>query len=45
MCEAERRNIQALYELDLQHGNQVFDMGRLRRILTGPGCDCGKVEK
>lgn len=38
MCEAERRNQQALYELTIQHGNGVIDLGRLRTILTGP-CD------
>lgn len=41
MCEAERRNQQALYELTLQRGNGVFDLGKLRAILTGC-CDCEK---
>jgi hypothetical protein len=39
MCEAERRNKQALYELTLQRGNGVIDLPKLRALLTGD-CDC-----
>lgn len=34
-CEAEARNRQALYELELQWGAGKLDLGKLRRILNG----------
>ncbi|MDQ0854797.1 hypothetical protein QFZ79_002908 [Arthrobacter sp. V4I6] len=34
-CEAERRNLQALYELELDWGSGKFDYGKIRGILTG----------
>lgn len=39
-CEAERRNKQALYELELQWGPGHFDVGKLRGILEGKPSDC-----
>lgn len=34
-CEAERRNRQALYEMENAWGAGTFDYGKIRRILTG----------
>jgi len=35
MCEAEERNTRAVYELEMMAGSWVFDIGRIRDILTG----------
>lgn len=35
-CDAERRNKQALFELELQWGAGRIDYGVIRKILTGP---------
>lgn len=43
MCEAERRNQQALFELTIQRGNGVIDLPKLGNILTG-ACDCTSPE-
>lgn len=44
-CEAHRRNKQALYEIELAWGNGIVDLGKLKRILTGPlgVCDVGDL--
>jgi hypothetical protein len=42
MCEAERQLRKALHELDVQRGNGVIDLPKLRGILAA-GCDCEKV--
>ncbi|WP_442545434.1 hypothetical protein ACSBOX_07265 [Arthrobacter sp. KN11-1C] len=34
-CEADRRNKQALYEIELAWGNGIVDLGKLQRILKG----------
>ena len=34
MCEANRQLAQAPYELQLQRGNGVIDLGKLERLLT-----------
>lgn len=39
MCEAERQLRLALHELDVQRGNGVIDLPKLRGILTHDGCD------
>lgn len=35
-CEADRRNKQGLYEIELAWGNGIVDLGKLQRILKGP---------
>ena len=40
MCEAERRNKQALYILENEWGCGRIDVGELQRLLRGPECDC-----
>lgn len=35
-CEAERRIMQTLYEIELMWGNGIIDLGKIRRILSGP---------
>lgn len=46
MCEAERQLRIALHELDLQRGNGVIDLPKLRGILATPhdGCDHNRQE-
>jgi hypothetical protein len=44
MCEAERRNQQALYEMTLQRGTGIIDLPKLRDLLTG-SCDCTTHEQ
>jgi hypothetical protein len=39
MCEAERRNKQALYAISIQKGNGEWNLASLERILNGE-CDC-----
>ena len=34
-CEADRRNRQALYVMELDWGSGRFDYGKIRGILTG----------
>jgi hypothetical protein len=34
-CEAEERNMRALYEIELMWGSGVTDLGKLKHILTG----------
>jgi len=34
-CEAERRNLQALFEMELDWGSGKFDYAKIRGILTG----------
>ena len=34
-CDADRRNRQALYELELDWGAGKFDYAKIRGILTG----------
>ena len=38
MCEAAERNTRAIFELEMMAGNWVFDMARLKSILTGTDC-------
>lgn len=38
-CEPGRRNLQALYEIELAWGNGIVDLGKLQRILRGDGCE------
>lgn len=33
-CEAEERNMRALYEIELMWGNGIVDLGKIRGILT-----------
>jgi hypothetical protein len=33
-CEAEERNMRALYEIELMWGSGVTDLGKLKHILT-----------
>ena len=40
MCEAEERNTRAVFELEMMAGSWVFDLGRLKDILTGRGEAC-----
>lgn len=35
MCEAEERNTRAVFELEMMTGSWVFDLARLKDILTG----------
>ena len=41
MCEAERQLKMALYELDIQKGNGIWNPGAIRKILATEheGCD------
>ena|GEM_PF-2474354 len=34
-CEAEERNMRALYEIELMWGSGVMDLGKIKGILTG----------
>jgi hypothetical protein len=38
-CDHERRNKQALYQLELQWGAGRFDYAEIKAILTGNGQD------
>lgn len=40
MCEAERRNKQALYILENEWGCGRIDVGALQRLLRGEPCEC-----
>lgn len=40
MCEAQERNTRAVFELEMMAGSWVFDLGRLKDILTGRGAAC-----
>jgi len=40
MCEAERRNNRALFEIGLQWSSGKLDRAKLEAILAGPPCDC-----
>ena len=45
MCEAERQLRKALHELDVQRGNGVIDLPKLRGILAmHDGCDHNRQE-
>ena len=35
MCEADERNTRAVFELEMMAGNWVFDLARIKQILTG----------
>lgn len=35
MCEAEERNLQAVFEIEKMAGSWLIDLGRLKQILTG----------
>jgi len=35
MCEAEERNLQAVFEIEMMAGTWQIDLGRLKQILTG----------
>lgn len=40
-CEAEQRNLQAAFEIELQWGAGKIDLGRIKNILSGPDTtDC-----
>jgi len=39
-CEAEERNMRALYEIELMWGSGLMDLGKLKRILTGRSGKC-----
>lgn len=39
MCEADDRNKQALYFLENEWGSGRIDIGRMKGILRGTGCD------
>lgn len=39
MCEATRQLAKARYELRIQRGNGVIDLGRLDKLLTLELCD------
>ena len=40
MCEADDRNKQALFVLENEWGCGRIDIGRIKGILRGTGCDC-----
>ena len=40
ICEAERRNKQALYILENEWGCGRIDVGELQRLLRGDECEC-----
>lgn len=35
MCEAQERNMQAIFEIEKMAGTWVIDLGRIKQILTG----------
>lgn len=41
MCEAERQLKMAIHELDIQRGNGVINLPKLREILASTHHDCG----
>lgn len=40
ICEAERRNKQALYVLENKWGCGEIDVPEMQRLLRGDECDC-----
>jgi hypothetical protein len=41
ICEADRRNRQALYVLENEWGSGRIDVSALQRLLRGEPCECG----
>lgn len=40
MCEADIRNKRALFVIEIDWGCGRIDVGRIKEILRGDGCDC-----
>lgn len=38
MCEAQERNMQAVFEIEKMAGSWKIDLGLLKAILTGTDC-------